>query len=198
LYAGKQPCSSILRRSEVPVEWHCIDCQHHKKVISPHALHKHPFYYKKGLSCRICNHAKQRKQPSEDEVLLYGMLSHMPIIQTWRVEERVLMVTWGAADVYMPDYNAVIMVDGQQHFPGDSSGDMHGNTAAQQHLRDLVWNVIAHAHGISVLRLHYQNACQWRDAILKFISRCPSKEPMLVCVPQWKYTQAAKWAVAEG
>lgn len=140
----------------------------------------------------------RHKPPSQHEQDLYRILDQpnqeLPL---WVTEARVLGGSWGAADVYFPSINAMVMVDGEHHFPGGSGRNIHGHAGSIQLWHDLLFNVAAVSGSFSVLRLHYQDKALWLGAVLQFVRDCSAcTPPFHRWVPAWKYIRDAQYVVS--
>jgi very-short-patch-repair endonuclease len=75
-------------------------------------------------------------------------------------------------DVWLPDHQLAIMIDGQGHH----TKRFHARTVAQQQDVDARFNTAAMAHGQSVLRLRYSHTEKYKDCIQNAMSRAMSAQ----------------------
>lgn len=164
-------------------------------------MHQHyEGYWEYALLCRVCCPEQQRKSPSQHELGFYALLTSLQDrVPQWVAEAHVVGAPWGAADVFFPSIQAVIMVDGEHHFPQGSGHSMRGESGAVQLRHDLLFNVVAVGAEYSVLRLHHLHKHSWQSAVLKFIQYCANGgAPLHFWEPPWMYIKDAQQVWAHG
>jgi hypothetical protein len=126
-----------------------------------------------ALWCRVCGPPGKRKSPASMwEQQLYSQLSRRyPEQELWLESEVFGSAMPTRVDVYLPELQLAVFVDGQQHFVSSGAAGMHGAGARLQAERDAAVNAMVESgagleHGVKgLLRLHWQNEGQWGAAL---------------------------------
>lgn len=119
--------------------------------------------FKKGhgssMNCKVCQKYNDMKDnaitPSTYEETAYLAMSHVPGVRVvdWMTDVRVLRGNFSSADIWIPLLNLCIMIDGEGHF-----GDHTGRSVEDQEEADDMFNYEAIDRGLTVFRLHFQDA----------------------------------------
>ena len=110
------------------------------------------------------------------------------------VECKLLRSKYGAVDVFLPQYNLLVMVDGEGHL--DESH--HSTHIAQQSGIDARFNQAAAAAGFNLLRVSYcsiPNLEQWLHHTIGLIKH--GNTPVAVLTPRCKEMQTLPKTVGE-
>lgn len=139
--------------------WFRCLCNRHKRKLTVQAVEKR----RKALACKVCSCGDRG---SSYEVKAYEELAAMGFNDTV-TECKVLMEKYGAVDVYLPAYNLLIQIDGEQHYKGRAFTE----EAQHQVLRDRRFLFAALSKGFNVIRVAYKDICSLGMLVKLMLSR---------------------------
>lgn len=112
----------------------------------------------KALRCKYC----EGKGSSHEQKLLasiHGLQSEMGFVPYTVTEAKFLRGSYGGADLYFPDFNLAVQVDGEHHFREEARDDTkEGSSLRDQSQRDEEWNKACILAGVNMWRVHYLDA----------------------------------------
>lgn len=89
--------------------------------------------------------------------------------EEWVTDARILLGTFNSADIWIPKWQFLIMIDGEGHFTA-----MHDTISTQQAAIDDRFNAESLSRGFSVLRLHYLDLGIFEKVIHVVARQCKS------------------------
>lgn len=129
--------------------------------------------------CYRCG--QKGRKPSEHELDAYAVLDRVCGQTLWVAEVRILKRFGGAVDIFIPVYNLIVQIDGEQHF----AGKFHSCTAAEQAINDDKMNKRAWEQGFKVLRVHHHDSRSFGAHLHRAIAEC-------ITLPNYKFIDFTK------
>lgn len=112
-----------MQRSNVRVDWKCLECD---EIIKNKKI---DVVYRKGISCPRCSDGIPYGEKFLYHILISSnILFDFDTAQTWTQRKRY--------DFYLPEYNWIIEVHGEQHFGESFRGFKNGRTFEEEQEND--------------------------------------------------------------
>lgn len=124
-----------------------------------------------GTGCPYCNQSKMEK--ATEAILIKQKIRYEPQKKFADMQFQGNQLSY---DFYLPEYKAIIELDGRQHFEEASDYFHHNKSYAHQRHRDIVKNAYAAREGFSLLRIAYTEDDYIPQLIETFIARCQRGE----------------------
>lgn len=141
----------------------------------------------RAFNCSV--HSDVGRQPSQlvmdARLLLCTNVRGMgPIV----VEAQLLHGVQKPFDMWLPQHQIAVEVDGKQHF----LGAMHDTPAAQQYEYDRWVDSVCRERQLRLVRLHYQDSGSWAATVKQAIAEAATNNPACSFIHYTpSYTQAA-------
>lgn len=157
--AGNLPAQPHhLGRSSLQQVWLHYNCNIHRRLMTVKAASQNG----KSLLCKMCGH----KPASEWEQQAYHHLQNMDVGEIVH-ESKLLRGKYGAADIYLPKYHLIIMIDGEGH----NCTDHHNKHVAEQVERDKRFNAAVANTNYHLLRVAWQDMRKFRHLVAHVVTK---------------------------
>ena len=151
-----ESCSNIPANAQHKITVYKL-CKVHVARLNAKSLVDNFRNNRTSLDCKVCSFYNADITP-DTSVHEQSAFQAMSLLETrfdisprdWLVDTFLFGSRYSSPDIYIAEYNLVIMVDGRQHFE-----DMQGKLASDALEIDSRFNRCAVNKGVDVLRLHY-------------------------------------------
>lgn len=161
-------------------------CRLHRRFISVKAVQQND----KALRCKIC---KQRPA-SRWETQAYEQLVQMSVGEIVH-ESKILKGKFGAADIFLPEHNLIIMIDGEGH----TAVGHHSKRVEEQVNRDKRFNAAVAETKYHLLRVAAEDMSSFKRLVTQVITSIKAnKGQVLLLSPTCQAMQASSKLAAGG